>query len=186
MPGSIDELLRKSGIPTREAQGEVENGAVTAYVHAGQFLVTAQPTKITTVLGSCVAICLHDAASRVGGLNHYMLPADVGGACESPRYARFAIDRLFAEMMQLGADLRRAQARLYGGASTMGLSGARELGLRNVDVARERLAAEGIRIVSEDVGGTHGRRLVYRTDTGLAIVTQIAAPTFQHPRQPER
>ena len=31
---------------------------------------------LSTILGSCVAVCMYDPVQNVGGLNHYLLPHD--------------------------------------------------------------------------------------------------------------
>ncbi|HEX2224465.1 MAG TPA: hypothetical protein VHN15_09685, partial [Thermoanaerobaculia bacterium] len=45
-----------------------------AYLHAGQLLVSPDPCRITTILGSCIAVCLWDPAVHMGGLTHFILP----------------------------------------------------------------------------------------------------------------
>ncbi|MBW4057105.1 MAG: chemoreceptor glutamine deamidase CheD, partial [Proteobacteria bacterium] len=37
----------------------------------GQYYATAENNVITTVLGSCVSVCLYDVVNGVGGMNHY-------------------------------------------------------------------------------------------------------------------
>jgi len=169
---AIEELLVTSGLAVRDvAAPEVH----AVYLHAGQLHVSPEPVQITTILGSCLAMCVWDEASGVGGMNHYMLPQDVGVNCNTPRYAKFAIRQLFDELLFAGARRSRLQARLFGGACVMASFQANgfDLGSRNVQVARQFLEDSGIPIVSEDVGGTHGRKVVFRTDTGLAMVRRV-------------
>ena len=47
------------------------------------------------------------------------------------------------------------------------------LGERNVAAARRLLAAAGIAVVAEDVGGSRGRKLVFHTDDGVALVRTL-------------
>ena len=54
----------------------------TAYLHPGQLLVSAHACAVTTILGSCVAVCLWDPVAKIGGINHFMLPTFSG---RSPR-----------------------------------------------------------------------------------------------------
>ena len=108
-------------------------------------------------------------------MNHYMLPNDIGANCNTPRYANFAISQLIERVVALGAEHRRLQAKLFGGACVLASfqGSGNDLGTKNIEVARRRLEAEKIPILAEDLGGNHGRRLVFRTDTGLALTKRV-------------
>ena len=172
---AISTLLASSGVTTGDPADEIGDGVGSFYLAAGRLVVSRSPARITTVLGSCLAMGLWDPIAGVGGMNHYMLPQDVGMNCETPRYARTAIRQLFAELVAAGADRRYLRAKLFGGACVMAAfqSGGMDLGSRNVEVARQSLEAVGIPIVCEDVGGTQGRKVVFRTDNGMTMVRKV-------------
>jgi chemotaxis protein CheD len=139
-----------------------------AYLHPGQLLATAKPTEIKTILGSCIAVCLWDGERGIGGMNHYLLPQ---GAPSSPNPGRFgssAIPRLIAAMLEQGARATKLQAKVFGGASMIaGVEPrATNVGLQNTRLASELLARAGIPVISSDVGGARGRKIVFRTDAG--------------------
>lgn len=146
-----------------------------AYVHVGHVFVSATPRVATTVLGSCVSVCLWDPALGAGGLNHFLLPHQGTPGEPSPRYGDVAVEQLLEALDKLGCRRRQLRAKLFGGASVVdgSRSGGESLGMRNVAMARELLAATGISVVAEDVGGTQGRKLVFHTDTGAAWVRRI-------------
>jgi chemotaxis protein CheD len=130
------------------------------------------PTEVVTILGSCVAICLYDASRGIGGLNHFMLPTD--SATPSPRYVGHATDMLIEQLAAMGASRSRLQAKLFGGAAVLKMGeGAADLGSRNVDAARIRLARERIPVVAECVGGDRGRKLTFITSEGTARIRQV-------------
>jgi len=137
------------------------------------------PRVLATLgLGSCVAIALYDEATRVGGLAHVLLPAPgmARDASNPGKFASTAVPRLLAEMRALGAG-RGVAARLAGGATmfaSLAPPGA-QLGERNADAAREALAAAGVRIVGEDVGGDFGRSVYLHLDGGRLYVRSLAA-----------
>jgi len=143
------------------------------YLHAGQLYASDQRVEIATILGSCVAVCLYDVARGIGGINHFMLPMD--GATLSARYANHAFDLLVRQLVALGTSQSRLQAKVFGGASMLqeGAITEHDLGARNVVAARARLAQEQIPLVAEDVGGRHGRKLLFITSTGGAQVKQV-------------
>ncbi len=173
---SLDRLLASSGVFVKRGDPYAGgNGVRRVFVHAGQVWVAREATEMTTILGSCVAICIWDVTSGVGGMNHFMLPQDIGTQYATPRYANHATTLLLDQLRAAGANPLRMRAKVFGGARI--LSGAafsgRDLGALNIQVAHERLAAERIPIVAESTGGAHGRKLVYHSATGEASVTQV-------------
>lgn len=147
----------------------------TVYVHAGQMFASPLGTEITTILGSCVAICLWDSATGIGGINHYMLPYEKGSSSPSLRHGDYATEQLLGELTRFGASRRRLQAKVFGGAcilQSFQQSGS-DLGQKNVDLARALLQAEHIPIVGEDVGGPRGRKLIFSSDSGEALVKRL-------------
>jgi chemotaxis protein CheD len=148
------------------------------YVHPGQLFVSAASGECTTILGSCVAVCLHDPVARVGGLNHFLLPSFGGEVEDSPRYAPAAVELLVQRMLAEGARQSRLVAHVVGGAAVLAAfsSSPNHLGARNVSAAYELLAARGIKVTSRDVGGTRGRKVVFVPRTGSLSVALIGAP----------
>lgn len=146
------------------------------FLHAGHIVVAREPTEITTILGSCVAMCLWDPVAGVGGMNHYMLPHDVGANYATPRHAKYATHSLIVQLVQAGAAPHRLRAKVYGGACilTSGFESKNDLGAANVRVARELLAAERIPIEHEETGGMHGRKLFYQSATGVTTVAKVS------------
>jgi chemotaxis protein CheD len=133
-------------------------------------VIAAKPTAIVTILGSCVSVCLFDADAGVGGLNHYLLPFHVERE-KSARFGSVAIPRLVEQVVTAGADPRRLQAKVFGGASVIGaFSHGRKLGDENARLAFETLDALGIPVLEKDVGGTKGRKLVFHSDDGAAWI----------------
>jgi chemotaxis protein CheD len=148
---------------------------LNVYLHPGQFHVSSEPTAVTTILGSCVAVCLCDPVLRVGGINHYLLPHWAGGVAASLRYGNVAVQCLIESLYTLGCVKERLVAKLFGGACVIASfeEGENHLGIKNVEVARRLLGEAGIRIVGEEVGGRHGRKLIFQTDDGVAWMKSL-------------
>ncbi|HEX6308780.1 MAG TPA: chemotaxis protein CheD [Longimicrobiales bacterium] len=148
-------------------------------VHIGDVKAAGGSSVLYTVgLGSCVAIALYDAYERIGGLAHAMLPHPDSGRRDAPagRFATTAVPELIELMEAQGASRTRLRARLAGGASMFRAILDREglrLGRRNVDAARDALAAAGIPVDGEDVLGTYGRSVFLRTMDGQLLVTSV-------------
>lgn len=172
---ALDRLLQTSGVVVRREEPSAAAAVPRVFLHAGQVLVPREPAEITTILGSCVAIGLWDAVASVGGMNHYMLPRDVGDAYATPRYATYATNLLFEQLQAAGAEPRRLRARIFGGACILNSASTlhHDLGSQNVRAARELLAARRIPVVEEQTGGMHGRKVIFQTSTGDATVLQV-------------
>jgi chemotaxis protein CheD len=137
-------------------------------------------TVIATVgLGSCVAIALYDPATRVGALAHVLLPTE-SMARDRTNRAKFpaaAVPMLLAEMKGLGCDAG-VGARLVGGASMFASllpTGGVNIGERNVAASRAALAAAGVPVLAEDVGGDYGRSVYFHLADGRLEVHSLKA-----------
>jgi chemotaxis protein CheD len=145
------------------------------YLHPGQLFVSHESYAVTTILGSCVSVCLWDPLTQIGGINHFLLPMDIGEDQASLRFGNLAVRELIEEVVRVGAEQARLRAKLFGGACVLEAFRGREnhLGAKNVTMAREVLAAADIPIIGEDVGGNRGRKLIFHTDNGSAWVKQL-------------
>ena len=151
-------------------------GGPATYVHPGQLVVSSGPGVLSTILGSCVAVCLHDPQAAIGGINHYLLPTAGSEADQPGRYGPSAIDELVHLMMVRGAARERMVAHVIGGASVLvAFNQADHLGLRNVGVARTALAQHRIPVLGADVGGTRGRKVLFTPRDGSVSVSLIGA-----------
>jgi chemotaxis protein CheD len=151
-----------------------DNERRDVYLVPGAMHASADPCAVTTILGSCVAVCLTDVERRIGGINHYALPGrPVDG--ETLRFGTHAVRSLIEALVALGCRPARLQAKIFGGACVVshGGSWAHHLGAQNVSVARELLGQAGIPVVAEDVEGFRGRKVIYFTDEGTAWIRRL-------------
>jgi chemotaxis protein CheD len=134
----------------------------------GEFRVSDHPDELLgTVLGSCVAVCLHDPVRAIGGMNHFLLPfGQEEGPNRPVRYGLFAMEMLINDLLKAGAKKPRLEAKLFGGARIS--ADLRDIGQANSVFAREYLATEGIQCLGESLGGQNARRVVFRPATGQA------------------
>ncbi len=138
---------------------------------AGEYHASREPAEIRTVLGSCVAACLFDPVTRIGGMTHFMLPCSTSDATVSARYGVHAMELLINEIMKLGGDRHRLQAKVFGGARVLEGRGATlDVGRRNIQFIRHFLRTEGIPLLAERLGGENPVRVHFTTDTGKALV----------------
>src|SRR5262245_42002874 len=90
-------------------------------IHIGGVYVSRAATVIHTVLGSCVSACLFDPLCGIGGMNHFLLPDPYDDDGLPTRYGINAMEILINEIMRLGGDRRRLQAKAFGGAAVLNL-----------------------------------------------------------------
>ena len=140
-------------------------------VGVGELAVTSDEATLTTSgLGSCVAVALADEAAGVRGLLHAMLPAGEGQTAAISRPAKYVdtgVDSLIGALDDAGADPRRLEARVAGGAEMLDLTDA--VGPRNVERVGDVLDAAGVPIVASDVGDTVGRTVRFGPDARLVV-----------------
>jgi chemotaxis protein CheD len=136
------------------------------YITQGQHAVGREPEMIiTTILGSCISICLWDPEARVGGMNHLLLP-DARSGGNSLSEGAVDMDLLINRMMPLGALRPRLRAKIFGGSSMLG--GRTDIGQRNAEFGRDYLRSEGIPCDAESLGGDKARRLRFWPANGQA------------------
>ncbi|OYU69125.1 MAG: chemotaxis protein CheD [Alphaproteobacteria bacterium PA2] len=143
-------------------------GMKKIHVIQGEHYVTSDPDVVlTTILGSCVAVCLRDVANGIGGMNHFLLPEGPSdGTGESRRYGAFAMELLINDVLKMGGMRRNLEGKLFGGARMS--SGLTDIGAKNAAFAEQFMADEGIDVVSRSLGGFEARRIQYWPILGKA------------------
>lgn len=147
----------------------------TAKILPGEFYVTQENEVISTVLGSCISVCIRDPFAGVGGMNHFMLPSgeatnSIWADCAS-RYGNWAMEFLMNELFKRGAHRNRLEVKVFGGGQV--LSNVTDIGGSNIRFALSYLAAEGLSIAAQDVGGYCARKVVFMPTTGKVQVKKI-------------
>jgi chemotaxis protein CheD len=144
-------------------------------VGIGQYAVTGESDGLvlTHALGSCVAVCIWDPVTHVGGLLHFLLP-DSAISPERARtdpgaFADTGLPALFHAAYAVGLDKARCVVRLVGGAEVAGL-GSLDVGRRNTEAARRILARNGLTVRGEATGGHTPRSVMLQVRDGQVIV----------------
>jgi chemotaxis protein CheD len=155
----------------------IEHCGRRIHVGQGEHYVTDDPqVMLTTILGSCVAMCLRDPDTGVGGMNHFLLPEGAGAGTDAGRrYGAYAMELLINEVVKLGARHDRLEAKLFGGGRMF--DSLRDVGRANADFAERFLRDESIPLVGGSLRGAGGRRVQYWPATGRALQRAV---TDQH------
>lgn len=142
------------------------------HVGQGEHHVTGDPdVMLSTILGSCISVCLRDARIGVGGMNHFLLPESSGneGDPVAPtRYGAHAMEVLINDILRLGGHREDMTAKVFGGAKMF--NDLHDIGGNNAAFAERFLADEGITVVGRSTGGRGARRIHYWPATGRVLV----------------
>lgn len=141
------------------------------FLYPGTIYAESPACLISTVLGSCVAVCLWDKIALRGGMNHIMLPLWNGEGLATPKYGNIAMDKLLSKVMAMGCHREHLVAKVFGGANLSG-TGLElfMIGERNLTLVFQMLEDYGIAVVAKDVGGRVGRKVIMNTETGVVLV----------------
>lgn len=129
----------------------------------GEYIISKKAHNVTTLLGSCVAVCLYSTRAKFGGMNHYMLPTTSSGE-RSAKYGDYSIQTLVQFMERGAGTLKGAEAMIFGGANVVGaIRSAQNIGEKNVNMALKMLKQYDIPIVKNHTGGNTGMKIRYQT-----------------------
>ncbi|MGV3655876.1 MAG: chemoreceptor glutamine deamidase CheD [Noviherbaspirillum sp.] len=143
----------------------------------GEYFITSKDMVIVTVLGSCVAACIRDRATGLGGMNHFMLPhgADAGTpAAASMRYGAYAMEVLVSKLLQAGARRENLEAKVFGGGNVLSGITALNVGERNARFVIDYLKRENIRILAEDLNESYPRKVYFFPRSGKVLIRKLS------------
>lgn len=153
-------------------------GLQAAKILPGEFYVSAQDMMLVTVLGSCVAACVRDKVSGIGGMNHFMLPDNASerqGALLAPsaRYGVHAMEMLINEVLKRGARRERLEVKVFGGGNVVqGMSHA-QVGTRNADFVLDYIEREGLTLAAADLLDDFARKIYFFPRNGKVLVKKL-------------
>lgn len=154
-------------------------GKVVAKLLPGDYYVTLGDEMVFTVLGSCVSACVRDRVLGIGGMNHFMLPEDSAdstrpwgtSASAATRYGNVAMEMLINDILKNGGRRENLEFKLVGGGRV--LDAMTDIGARNIDFVRNYMKQEGFKVLGEDLGGEHPRKVMFHPKSGGARVKKL-------------
>ncbi len=153
-----------------------------AKILPGEFYVTAHGEMIATVLGSCISACVRDKKLGIGGMNHFMLPAQTehsssqwgsNANTSETRYGNWAMEHLLNTLYKMGSRKQNLEVKLFGGGQVMATM--TDIGQRNILFAYDFLRKEGMPVEASDVGDVYSRKVLFFPDTGSVKVRRIVS-----------
>ncbi len=181
-------MLGKTKVTTQALKGfehvnryfDPRMNTIAAKILPGECYVTTKGEMIVTVLGSCIAACIRDQRTGIGGMNHFMLPVQ-SEFSEKNRdlstselcYGNWAMEFLINEIIKQGGKKSNFEVKLFGGGQMLNGASKLDVGGRNISFVREFLACEGLDVVAEDLGDEYSRKVLYFPDTGAVKLRKM-------------
>ncbi|MBU3020707.1 chemoreceptor glutamine deamidase CheD [Aestuariibacter sp. A3R04] len=151
-------------------------GRDAAKILPGQYFVTNEDKLIVTVLGSCVAACIFDPITEIGGMNHFMLPSNKAvdrDNLQATRYGVHAMEVLINDCLSLGAEKKRLVAKVFGGAKVLPTYIQNNIGASNSEFVLTFLRTENIPIISSDLMNNYARKIYFTPSNGTVLMKRI-------------
>ena len=173
----IDKCLR--GFEHINRYWDKTNGIYAAKILPGEYYVTTNDEAVVTVLGSCVSACVRDKIFGIGGMNHFMLPANknddisVASASNAARYGNFAMEQMINDILKHGGVKENLEIKIFGGGKVLKNMSTLDIGNKNIEFIREYIETEQLKLISEDVGDVFPRKVMYFPLTGRAKVKKL-------------
>ena len=140
------------------------------FLQPGEIVFSSNPMLVTTILGSCVSVCIFDKIKKIGGICHYYLPvAERIGVVDRNKYAEYAIPNLLREFKNARSNPLDLTAKIIGGGYVLESMEIRDVhvGSENIKAAIRILGKFSINIESRAVGGFCGKKVRFETHTGI-------------------
>jgi chemotaxis protein CheD len=164
----------------------IENDKIDIFLQPGDFYFGDRETRISTLLGSCVAITLWHPKRLIGGMCHYMLPTpqfrkdllQLNG-----KYAEDAMTMFLQEIKAAGTSPSEYQTKIFGGGHMFSKTinpphcslsysncidsySCKNIACKNALIAPYLLQKQGFSINNHDLGGTQHRKVIFELWSG--------------------
>ncbi|MBL4881916.1 MAG: chemoreceptor glutamine deamidase CheD [Oleispira sp.] len=152
----------------------------SAKILPGELYVSTHGEMISTVLGSCISVCIRDKNKGIGGMNHFMLPQDSefsserwgdNPATSASRYGNWAMEYLINAILKRGGEKKNFEVKIFGGGQMM--AKMTDIGQKNILFVYKYLSDEQLKIEASDVGDVFARKVLYFPDTGSVKLRRI-------------
>lgn len=145
-----------------------------AKILPGEYYVTSNQEVVTTVLGSCISVCVYDPVNLIGGMNHFMLPSgnsDNDIMSQSFRYGDVAMEKLVNVILRHGGNKAELIFKAFGGGQI--IKNMTSIGQRNISFLHKFMTMEGYKLSASDLGGPHPRKVVFNPLDGKVKLKRL-------------
>jgi len=151
-----------------------QHDSYAAKILPGEYYVTSSQEVVTTVLGSCISVCVYDPVNSIGGMNHFMLPSgnsDNDIMSQSFRYGDVAMEKLVNVILRHGGNKAELIFKAFGGGQI--IKNMTSIGQRNISFLHKFMTMEGYKLSASDLGGPHPRKVVFNPLDGKVKLKRL-------------
>lgn len=146
------------------------------FLKPGEIFFSARPSIVSTVLGSCISVTMYSPRRHIGAICHAVLPEE-GAAGDAFRYVDSSILAMLKAFDRQGIPRSGIEVKMFGGADMLrtGPAGGSDgsVGRKNIEIARQVVERERLRLVASDLGGGQGRKIIFNTRTGEILLKRL-------------
>ncbi|HEX9079499.1 MAG TPA: chemotaxis protein CheD [Desulfuromonadaceae bacterium] len=174
---------------------DLNEGQDVVHLKPGEAHLTDRGELVVTVLGSCLSVTMFSSRKRLAGICHSLLPEcgkpeRCGGECgEGYKYVACSIRQMAAAFERFAVPREEIEVKCFGGADMFARRDSRpellSIGRQNILMAGRVIAAEGLRLKAQDVGGLLGRKVFFYTHSGEVLLKRLRGAGNSHPLAPE-
>lgn len=165
------------------------HGKKRVIIDPGEYYTSKEDIIISTLLGSCVSVCLWDPVNRIIGMNHFLLANRNYSnhvpliSSDAGRYGIHAMELLINAMQRKGANRHLLRAKAFGGSNVlMGINQGNShfaIGDMNSRFIIEFLRNENIPLEASDLGGSSGRVIHFTANDFSVYMKRIGKSAEQ-------
>lgn len=163
----------------------MDNTEAPLLVHPGEWFFGRAPSRVSTLLGSCVAVTVWHPSLRWGGLCHYLLPRPPGHAAQDrpdTRYGIFALAYL-RHQAERYAPLQEYEIGCFGGSDMFSGKAQSRVGEINVEFAVQWLHRHQLKPSRQNLCGCFSRNILL--DLASGHITLKRYPLESAPETPQ-
>jgi chemotaxis protein CheD len=143
------------------------------FLKPGDLYISDTPVRVSTILGSCVAVTIFNQRLKTGAICHALLPTNPNGH-DAFRYVDSAIAYMLYKFEALGITRNEMELKLLGGADVLERTNtSQSVGQKNIETALEIIEQENLNLAVSDTGGSLGRKIHFYTHTGKVLLKRI-------------
>lgn len=148
------------------------------YLHPNEFYWGDGETRIKTILGSCIAICMWHPKLKLGGMSHSLLPTRLDGTLKAGgldgKFVNEAVQLFLFEVLKSKTKPEDYKVKIFGGANVLAATNdEKTIGARNYEMGHKALGAAGFAVFSEHAGGTEARNVMLDLWSGETWLRRI-------------
>ncbi|MGD0229399.1 MAG: chemotaxis protein CheD [Syntrophorhabdales bacterium] len=149
------------------------------FLKPGECYLGQKHALVSTVLGSCISVTMFSDALRTGAICHALLPMNAAPQDVNMfRYVDSSIYSMLRYFDAMGVGKGALKVKVFGGADLLPSLRDRTVGRANIERAVAIVRSENLELVTSDVGGFQGRKIIFNTLTGSVFLKRIKMRGF--------